>query len=129
MSQAKHSVYIQTVTEHVSQVTAWIRATRRRKFGLNGGLRVACERWVWHEWVARNRAGIPLTDGHLRRVTPVNDETYVINDPLCECGSTITVRRLKAPTPWGKPADSIRACCTDHPREGHPLPEQVRDES
>ncbi len=73
---------------------------------------------------ARNRAGIPLTDGHLRRVTPVNDETYVINDPLCECGSTITVRRLKAPT-WGKPADSIRACCTDHPREGHPLPEQV----
>jgi len=59
------------------------------------------------------------------RVTPVNDETYVINDPLCECGSTITVRRLEAPT-WGKPAESIKAFCTDHPHEGHPLPVQVR---
>lgn len=52
-------------------------------------------------------------------------EMYMISDPLCGCGSTITVQRKKMPT-WGKPADSVKAWCTDHPTDGHSLPLQVR---
>ena len=53
-------------------------------------------------------------------------ETYLINDPPCECGSTITVQRALAPT-WGKPTkSSLQAWCTDHPDDNHPLPDLVR---
>ena len=55
----------------------------------------------------------------------VHAENYVINDPLGECGSTITVQRATAPT-WGKPTNTLKAWCTDHPQADHPLPELVR---
>ncbi|HEY4990597.1 MAG TPA: hypothetical protein VII33_00770 [Nakamurella sp.] len=55
----------------------------------------------------------------------VHDREQFINDPPCQCGSTVTVRRRAVDT-WQGQVVNVQAWCTEHPGEGHPIPEAVQ---
>jgi hypothetical protein len=59
-------------------------------------------------------------------MTQVNDEQYVINDHLCSCGSTVTVRGSFFNSPQGG-SMHFEAWCTDHPSK-HPVPDAIAAE-
>jgi len=58
-------------------------------------------------------------------LTHVNDDEHIISDPLNECGSTVTIRRRSFDN-WQGGAVHFEAWCTDHPGQGHPVPDAIK---
>jgi len=56
----------------------------------------------------------------------VHDHEQFINDPPCEWGSTVTVRRRAVDT-WQGQVVNVQAWCTEHPGEGRGAPDSGGD--
>jgi hypothetical protein len=59
-------------------------------------------------------------------MTQINDEEHVLNDRLCSCGSTVTVRRREFDNRQGGSVH-FEAWCTEHPGQ-HAMPDAVAAE-
>ena len=59
-------------------------------------------------------------------MTQVNDEEQVISDPLCHCGSPVTIRRRTFES-WQGGSLHFEACCTDRPGQ-HTVPDSIAAE-
>ena len=55
----------------------------------------------------------------------MSDVVELVKDPRCECGSTVTIRRRTVQT-WSGKLVIAHAWCTEHPGDGHAVPQAIQ---